>query len=143
MVASPPWHLSQPTLLRYYDEADRNRTRGSLVLTVMPRDTVDFYIQFAGGKDEYLADASVPVSRPGELFGLQEAVVKSWNVRLALRPRPVIPESTGSAVSSKATATVRTRATRRTCACCIDSRNSRQRAAFSEFSLLGALMADG
>ena len=33
-------------------------------LTVMPRDTFDVYVQFAGGKDEYLADDSVPVSRP-------------------------------------------------------------------------------
>jgi hypothetical protein len=69
---------TQPTL-RYYDEADRNRTRGSLLLTVIPCDAVDVYVQFAGGKDEYLPDPSAPVSRPTELFGLQEQAVKSIN----------------------------------------------------------------
>jgi MtrB/PioB family decaheme-associated outer membrane protein len=80
---------TQPTL-RYYDEADRNRTRGSLLFTVMPRDTVDFYVQFAGGKDEYLADSSVPVSRPGELFGLEESAVKSWNVGVNVHPTDAV-----------------------------------------------------
>jgi MtrB/PioB family decaheme-associated outer membrane protein len=80
---------TQPTL-RYYDEADRDRTRGTVLFTVMPRDTVDFYVQFAGGKDEYKPDDSVPVSRPGELFGLQEAAVKSWNVGLNFHPTDVV-----------------------------------------------------
>jgi hypothetical protein len=80
---------TQPTL-RYFDEADRNRTRGSLVLTVMPRDTVDFYLQFSGGKDEYLPDTSVPVSRPGELFGLHESEVTSWNAGVNFHPTNVV-----------------------------------------------------
>jgi MtrB/PioB family decaheme-associated outer membrane protein len=80
---------TQPTL-RYYDEADRNRTRGSLLLTVMPRDTVDVYFQVSGGKDEYMADDSVPVSRPGELFGLHESTVKSWNIGLNIHPTDVV-----------------------------------------------------
>jgi hypothetical protein len=76
---------TQPTL-RYYDEADRNRTRGSVVFTVMPMETVDVYFQFSGGRDKYLADDSVPVSRPGELFGLQNATVTSWNVGVDYHP---------------------------------------------------------
>jgi MtrB/PioB family decaheme-associated outer membrane protein len=80
---------TQPTL-RYFDEADRDRTRGTLLLTVMPRDSVDFFIQFAGGKDEYFADDSVPVSRPGEFFGLQESAVKSWNVGLNFHPTDML-----------------------------------------------------
>jgi MtrB/PioB family decaheme-associated outer membrane protein len=80
---------TQPTL-RYYDEADRDRTRGSLVLTVMPRDTVDVYFQFAGGKDKYLADDSAPVSRPGELFGLHESTVTSWNAGLNVHPGNIV-----------------------------------------------------
>ncbi|HLG57598.1 MAG TPA: MtrB/PioB family outer membrane beta-barrel protein [Vicinamibacterales bacterium] len=80
---------TQPTL-RYYDEADRNRTRGSLLLTVMPRDTVDVYFQVSGGKDEYMADDSVSVSRPGELFGLHESTVKSWNLGLNVHPTDVV-----------------------------------------------------
>ena len=64
---------TQPTL-RYYDEADREPdARVACSSTVMPRDTFDVYFQFAGGRDEYMADDSVPVSRPGELFGLHES----------------------------------------------------------------------
>ena len=80
---------TQPTL-RYYDEADRDRTRGSVLFTVMPRDTVDAYFQFAGGKDRYLADDSVPVNRPGELFGLHEADVVNWNVGVNYHPSDIL-----------------------------------------------------
>ncbi|HXW08710.1 MAG TPA: MtrB/PioB family outer membrane beta-barrel protein [Vicinamibacterales bacterium] len=80
---------TQPTL-RYYDEADRNRTRGSLVFTVTPRGTLDFYFQLAAGKDEYLADDSAPVSRPGELFGLVESTVTSWNLGASYHPTEVV-----------------------------------------------------
>jgi MtrB/PioB family decaheme-associated outer membrane protein len=78
---------TQPTL-RYYDEADRDRTRGSLLVTVMPIDAVDFYVSFAGGKDEYRPDDFTPVSRPGELFGLQDAQVTAWNVGVNVNPAP-------------------------------------------------------
>jgi hypothetical protein len=80
---------TQPTL-RYYDEADRDRTRGSLLVSVMPRDTVDFFVQFAGGRDRYRADTSVPVSRPGELFGLQATDVKTLNVGVNVHPTDVV-----------------------------------------------------
>jgi MtrB/PioB family decaheme-associated outer membrane protein len=76
---------TQPTL-RYFDEADRDRVRGSLMFSVMPRDTVDFFVQFSGGKDEYMADDSVPVSRPGELFGLHESDVATWGVGVNVHP---------------------------------------------------------
>jgi MtrB/PioB family decaheme-associated outer membrane protein len=76
---------TQPTL-RYYDEADRNRTRGSVIVTVMPMARVDLFVQFAGWSDEYLTDPSAPVDRPGELFGLQEADVTSWNVGVTATP---------------------------------------------------------
>jgi hypothetical protein len=80
---------TQPTL-RYYDEADRNRTRGSLLVTVMPRDSVDLFVQFAGGKDTYLADPSAPVSRPGEQFGLLNSQVTTWNVGVNVHPTDVL-----------------------------------------------------
>jgi MtrB/PioB family decaheme-associated outer membrane protein len=80
---------TQPTL-RYYDEADRDRTRGSLLVTVMPRDNVDFFVQLARGHDEYMADDSVPVSRPGELFGLQETETTTWNIGLNVHPSDVV-----------------------------------------------------
>lgn len=80
---------TQPTL-RYFDEADRNRKRGSAIVTVMPTDIVAVYVQFAGGKDEFLPDNSVPVSRPGELFGLQEATNRSINVGVDVHPTMVV-----------------------------------------------------
>jgi MtrB/PioB family decaheme-associated outer membrane protein len=80
---------TQPTL-RYYDEADRNRTRGSLLFTVLPQDTVDVYFQIAAGKDEYLPDNSAPVSRPGELFGLHESTIRSWNAGANFHPTNII-----------------------------------------------------
>ncbi len=76
---------TQPTL-RYYDEADRDRRRGSVVLAVMPSDLLDAYFQFSGGTDEYLPDESAPVSRPGELFGLQKSSVTSWNAGVNVHP---------------------------------------------------------
>jgi MtrB/PioB family decaheme-associated outer membrane protein len=76
---------TQPTL-RYYDESDRDRRRGSVVVTVMPTDRVDFYASFAGGKDEHLADDSTPTTRGNELFGLLDADVTSWNVGLNFTP---------------------------------------------------------
>jgi MtrB/PioB family decaheme-associated outer membrane protein len=80
---------TQPTL-RYYDEADRNRTRGSVIVTFLPRDTFDVYVQFAGAKDEYFPDDSVPVNRPGELFGLHEATSTSWNVGANFHPTDIV-----------------------------------------------------
>ena len=78
---------TQPTL-RYFDEADRDRTRGSVIVTVMPRDTVDFFVQFSGGKDKYLPDNETPVAtgREDELFGLQDASASSWNVGVSYHP---------------------------------------------------------
>lgn len=80
---------TQPTL-RYYDEADRNRVRGSLVLTLLPRDNMDVFVQFLGGKDEYRPDDSAPVSRPNELFGLQEQTTFGWTIGLNINPTDVI-----------------------------------------------------
>jgi hypothetical protein len=80
---------TQPTL-RYFDEADRDRTRGSLLFTVMPRDTYDVYLQFAAGRDDYMADPSAPVTRPGELFGLQAADVTTWNGGINVHPTEVV-----------------------------------------------------
>jgi MtrB/PioB family decaheme-associated outer membrane protein len=77
---------TQPTL-RYYDEADRDRTRGSVVVTMMPMDTVDVFASFSGWKDRYRADPSAPVERAGELFGLQETDVTAWSIGINASPR--------------------------------------------------------
>ena len=80
---------TQPTL-RYYDESDRNRKRASILATVMPRDTYDLYVQFGGGWDDFMADDSVPVDRPGELFGLQSAKSTSWNFGVNFHPNDMV-----------------------------------------------------
>jgi hypothetical protein len=79
---------TQPTL-RYFDEADRNRTRGAVVFSVMPTDTVDFFVQVAGGKDTYLRDTETPVAtgRENELFGLQDSTNSSWNIGVNFNPK--------------------------------------------------------
>jgi MtrB/PioB family decaheme-associated outer membrane protein len=66
--------------LRYYDEADRDRLRGSAQLTIMPADRFDIYAQLTFGRDEYLADDSVPEGR--QQFGLLDQEVVAWSVGL-------------------------------------------------------------
>jgi hypothetical protein len=56
----------------------------------MPRDTFDIYLQFTGGRDRYMPDDSVPVNRPGELFGLHESDVASWNAGVNVHPTDVV-----------------------------------------------------
>jgi MtrB/PioB family decaheme-associated outer membrane protein len=70
--------------LRYYDEADRDRKRGSIVFTAMPVDMVDFFVNIAAGKDEYKPDDSIPAGR--EFFGLLDSDVASWNVGVNVNP---------------------------------------------------------
>jgi MtrB/PioB family decaheme-associated outer membrane protein len=79
---------TQPTL-RYYDEADRNRKRGSVLVTVMPLDVFDVFVQFAATKDEFLPD-DTPVSRPGELFGLHESTNRSVTFGVDAHPSNVV-----------------------------------------------------
>ena len=54
--------------LRYYDEADRDRTKGSIVFSANPVDSVGVFVQFATTRDTFLADGSIPAGR--EQFGL-------------------------------------------------------------------------
>jgi hypothetical protein len=54
--------------LRYYDEADRDRTRASVVVSVNPIDTASVYVQYSNTSDEYTGDESIPAGR--EFFGL-------------------------------------------------------------------------
>ncbi len=54
--------------LRYFDEADRDRTKGAVILTANPIDTVGVFVQFATTRDTFLGDGSIPAGR--EQFGL-------------------------------------------------------------------------
>ncbi len=54
--------------LRYFDEADRDRTKGAVILTANPIDTLGVFVQFATTRDTFLGDGSIPAGR--EQFGL-------------------------------------------------------------------------
>jgi MtrB/PioB family decaheme-associated outer membrane protein len=70
--------------LRYYDEADRDRRRTSLTVTLMPVDTVDVSVTYAGGRDKYLTD----VFTPGRgQFGLLDADTQAFTLGVNVVPR--------------------------------------------------------
>lgn len=54
--------------LRYYDEADRDRTRSAVIVTANPIDQASVFVQFSTTRDTFLGDASIPAGR--EQFGL-------------------------------------------------------------------------
>jgi MtrB/PioB family decaheme-associated outer membrane protein len=64
--------------LRYYDEADRDRSRASLMVSANPTDRMSVYAQVAYGKDKYLGDEYIPAGR--EQFGLLNQKFTSWNL---------------------------------------------------------------
>jgi hypothetical protein len=70
--------------LRYYDEADRNRTRASVLVSANPVNMASIYFQYAHGKDEYLADEFIPEGR--EQFGLIDSDYDAWNVGATVNP---------------------------------------------------------
>jgi MtrB/PioB family decaheme-associated outer membrane protein len=77
---------TQPSL-RYYDEADRNRHRASLTLSIMPSDTIDVSVTYAGGFDEYPQDEFTPGR---DHFGLLDADTQAFTVGLNVLPRPQV-----------------------------------------------------
>lgn len=69
---------SQPGL-RFYDEAERDRNRANLLLTLMPASTVDITAAVAYGKDAYKG--------PGLEFGLLDANTTGYNVGINFTPK--------------------------------------------------------
>ena len=55
--------------LRYFDEADRNRTKGALIFSVNPVPMAGVFVQFSTTRDTFLPDEFIPPGR--EHFGLQ------------------------------------------------------------------------
>jgi opacity protein-like surface antigen len=62
--------------LRYYDEADRDRSKAMLVLSANPLDQVGVFVQFTTTRDTFKADESIPAGR--EQFGLLSQDVNAW-----------------------------------------------------------------
>lgn len=68
--------------LRYYDEADRDRSRFSLLATLMATDKADVTAQIAYGTDEF--------GGPGAEFGLNDATVTAFNVGVSVYPMDTV-----------------------------------------------------
>jgi MtrB/PioB family decaheme-associated outer membrane protein len=73
--------------LRYFDEADRNRRRTSLTVSMTPMDTFDVSVTYAGGRDEYVTDEFTPGR--GQ-FGLLDADTQAVTVGVNFLPRPQV-----------------------------------------------------
>jgi MtrB/PioB family decaheme-associated outer membrane protein len=74
--------------LRYYDEADRDRTRAAIVFSVNPVPMAGVFVQFATTRDKFLADESIPVGR--EQFGLLSQDVTAVTGGVDLNPNDMV-----------------------------------------------------
>lgn len=70
--------------LRYYDEADRDRTRAAVIVSVNPVTMVDLFVQWSTTKDTFLADESIPAGR--EHFGLMSQDIGAVVAGINLNP---------------------------------------------------------
>ena len=69
---------SQPGL-RFYDESDRTRDRGSILLTFTPWSMMDVTFQYAGARDVYGGE--------GHEFGLMDTHNQTYNIGLNFMPK--------------------------------------------------------
>ncbi|TAK16529.1 MAG: hypothetical protein EPO35_05105 [Acidobacteria bacterium] len=65
--------------LRFFDEADMDRNKGTTVLSFTPNSMMEVSVSFAGGKDIYKGE--------GHEFGLLDNVNTSWNGMFDFYPR--------------------------------------------------------
>ena len=68
--------------LRFYDEADRDRNRGTLLFTVNPTDMMDVTFSLVAGNDRYHG--------PGHDFGLLDNNNESYNAGINFYPTDVV-----------------------------------------------------
>ncbi len=68
--------------LRFYDEADRDRNRGTLLFVVTPGNIVDFTFSVASAKDVY--------NGPGHDFGLLNNTNTSYNAGMNVSPTKTV-----------------------------------------------------
>ena len=74
--------------LRYFDEADRNRAKGALVLSANPVGPLNLFVQLATTRDTFLADESIPVGR--EQFGLLSQDVNAVVAGVDFNPNEIV-----------------------------------------------------
>lgn len=65
--------------LRFYDEADMDRDKGTAIISVTPTQTMEVSFSFAGGKDIYQGE--------GHYFGLLDNTNTSYNVTFDFYPK--------------------------------------------------------
>jgi MtrB/PioB family decaheme-associated outer membrane protein len=65
--------------LRFYDEADRTRDRGNILLTFTPWSPMDVTFQYSAAKDVYNGE--------GHMFGLMDTHNQTYNVGFNFTPR--------------------------------------------------------
>ena len=68
--------------LRFYDEADRDRNRGTLLFTVNPTDVMDVTFSLVAGKDRYHG--------PGHDFGLLDNNNEAYNTGINFYPADTV-----------------------------------------------------
>jgi hypothetical protein len=77
--------------LRYYDEADRNRNRGSVTLSFTPTDTAAISFTYAGGHDDFdLPDEACAIVDRCERFGLLRQGSNAFTAGVDYTPRDTI-----------------------------------------------------
>mgnify|MGYP001558721544 CR=1 FL=1 len=74
--------------LRYFDEADRDRTRAAVIFSVNPVSMFDAFVQWSTTRDDFLADESIPAGR--EQFGLMSQDVDAVVVGVNLNPNDTV-----------------------------------------------------
>lgn len=74
--------------LRYYDEADRDRTRGTLIFSANPMPMVGVFVQFATTRDTFLGDESIPVGR--DQFGLLSQDMNAVTAGVDISPNDMV-----------------------------------------------------
>ena len=74
--------------LRYFDEADRDRTRAALILSANPMENVGVFVQYTTTRDTFKADEFIPEGR--EQFGLLSQDVNAFAAGVDFSPRDMI-----------------------------------------------------
>lgn len=74
--------------LRYYDEADRDRTRAAVVVTANPVSAVGVFVQYSTTRDTFLGDSSIPAGR--EHFGLMSQTVDAVVAGVDVSPNDTV-----------------------------------------------------
>jgi MtrB/PioB family decaheme-associated outer membrane protein len=74
--------------LRYYDEADRDRTKAAVIFSVNPVPMASAYVQYSTTRDQFIGDESIPAGR--DFFGLQDQDIDGLVVGVDVAPNDAV-----------------------------------------------------